>query len=107
MAVATHLMRQETWQGSLTKPVISPKSNGIAENFVKTIYQDYAKLANRPDSKTVKARLNDWFDDYNSYHPHSALSYLPSTLFREKLLVIYTHHRFLFIGSRSVGYAKY
>jgi transposase InsO family protein len=45
---------------------------------------DYAKLANRPDSKTVMAQLKDWFDDYNSYHPHSALGYLPPTLFREK-----------------------
>jgi len=40
--------------------------------------------ANRPDSKTVMAQLKDWFDDYNSYHPHSALGYLPPTLFREK-----------------------
>ena len=45
---------------------------------------DAAKLANRADSKTVMAQQKDWFDDYNSYHPHSALGYLPPTLFREK-----------------------
>jgi transposase InsO family protein len=62
----------------------SPQSNGMAESFVKTLKRDYAKLANWPDSKTVMAQLKDWFDDYNSYHPHSALGYLPPTLFREK-----------------------
>ena len=57
----------------VTTPVTSPQSNGMAESFVKTLKRDYAKLANRPDSKTVMAQLKDWFDDYNSYHPHSAL----------------------------------
>ena len=70
------------------KPVITPvtssQSTGITESFVKTLKRDYAKLANRPpDSKTVMAQPKDWFDDYNSYHPHSALGYLPPTLFRE------------------------
>ena len=68
----------------ITTPVTSPQSNGMAESFVKTLKRDYAKLANRPDSKTVMAQLQSWFDDYNSYHPHSALGYLPPTLFREK-----------------------
>ncbi len=53
----------------VTTPVTSPQSNGMAESFVKTLKRDYAKLANRPDSKTVMAQLKDWFDDYNSYHP--------------------------------------
>jgi transposase InsO family protein len=54
------------------------------ESFVKTLKRDYSKLINRPDSKIVLAYLKDWFDNYNSYHPHSALGYLPPTLFREK-----------------------
>jgi transposase InsO family protein len=58
----------------------------MAESFVKTLKRDYAKLANRPDSKTVMAQLQVWFDDYNSYHPHSALGYLPPTLFRKKTI---------------------
>jgi putative transposase len=66
-----------------TTPVTSPQSNGMAESFVKTLKRDYAKLANRPDSKAVMAQLKDWFDDYNSHHPHSELVYLPPTLFRE------------------------
>jgi putative transposase len=39
----------------VTIPVTSPQSNGMAESFVKTLKNDYAKLANRPDSKTVMA----------------------------------------------------
>ena len=68
----------------ITTPVTSPQSNGMAESFVKTLKRDYAKLAHRPDSKTVMAQLQAWFDDYNFYHPYSALGYLPPTLFREK-----------------------
>ena len=45
---------------------------------------DYGKLSDWPNSKTVMGQLKDCFDDYNSYHPHSALGYLPPTLFREK-----------------------
>jgi len=70
--------------GKPPKPIEWLTDNGMAESFVKTLKRDYAKLANRPDSKTVMAQLKDWFDDYNSYHPHSALGYLPPTLFRAK-----------------------
>ena len=59
----------------------------MAESFVKTLKRDYAKLFNWLDSKTVMAQLKDCFDNYNSYDPHSALGYLPTTLFREKRLV--------------------
>ena len=71
----------------LTTPVESPQSNGMAESFVKTLKRDYANLANRPDSRTVMSYLEEWFNDYNSYHPHSALGYLPPKLFREKQAV--------------------
>ena len=66
----------------VTTPVTSPQSNGMAESFVKTLKRDYAKLADRPDSQTVMKQLKNWFDDYNSFHPHSALGYLPPKLFR-------------------------
>ena len=39
------------------------------------------------DSQTVMSQLKAWFDDYNSYHPHSALGYLPPQMFREKRTV--------------------
>jgi putative transposase len=59
----------------------------MVESFAKTLKRNYAKLANRPDSKTEMAKLKDWFDDYNSYHPHSALGYLPPTPFMDKRLL--------------------
>jgi putative transposase len=71
----------------MTTPVTSPQSNGMAESFVKTLKWDYAKLAYRPDSHTVMAKLPKWFDDYNFYRPHSALGYVPAKLFREKRAV--------------------
>ena len=83
-AAETRSFAKELGLKPVTTPVTSPQSNGMAESFVKTLKRDYAKLANRPDSKTVMAQLKGWFDDYNSYHPHSALGYLPPTLFREK-----------------------
>lgn len=70
-------------------PVTSPQSNGMAESFIKALKRDYAKLANRPDSKTGMAQPKNWFDDYNSHHLHNELGYLPSTLFRETRLVTY------------------
>ena len=83
-AAETRSFAKELGLKPVTTPLTSPQSNGMAESFVKTLKRDYAKLANRPDSKTVMAQLKDWFDDYNSYHPHSALGYLPPSLFREK-----------------------
>ena len=86
-AAETRSFAKELGLKPVTTPVTSPQSNGMAESFVKMLKRDYAKLANRRDSKTVMAQFKDWFNDYNSYHPHSALNYLPPTLFREKRLV--------------------
>ncbi len=70
------------------KPIItrvnSPKINGMAESSEKTLKNDCVKLAHRPDSKTVTAQLQAWFNDYNSYNPHCALGYLPPIMFRQK-----------------------
>jgi putative transposase len=54
----------------------------MAEGFVKTLKRGYAQLANRPDPKKVMAQLQSWFDDFNSYHPQSALWFLPPAVFR-------------------------
>ena len=71
----------------VTTPEINPQSNGMVENFVKALKRDYAKLAQRPDSQKVMVQQPKWFADYNSYHPHSALGYLPVKLFRQKRTV--------------------
>jgi putative transposase len=72
----------------VTTPVSSPQSNGMAESLVKTIKRDYARLALRPDARTVMQQLVDWFEHYNTKHPHSALKYLPPRIFREKQALI-------------------
>ena len=60
----------------LFTPVRSPQSNGIAEAFVKTLKRDYARVAILADAETVMRLLPAWFEDYNTFHPHSGLRML-------------------------------
>ena len=53
--------------------VRSPQSNGMAEAFVKPFKRYYVYIHDRPDTKTVMAQLNSWFNDYNNNHPHKGL----------------------------------
>src|ERR1039458_1000185 len=46
-------------------PYRLPRSNGIAEAFVKTIKRDYVAVNPTPDAATVLAQLRAWFTDYN------------------------------------------
>ncbi|HGL6500181.1 MULTISPECIES: IS3 family transposase [Enterobacteriaceae] len=55
--------------------VRSPKSNGIAESFVKTIKRDYISIMPKPDGLTAAKNLAEAFEHYNEWHPHSALGY--------------------------------
>jgi transposase InsO family protein len=54
-------------------PVRSPESNGVCEAFVKTFKRDYVRVNPRPDAISVLQRLAEWFEDYNTVHPHSGL----------------------------------
>ena len=65
-----------------TTPVRSPQSNGMAEAFVKTFKRDYVYMKDRPDAATVMAQLGDWFEDYNTYHPHSGLKMISPREYR-------------------------
>ena len=65
-------------------PFRSPQSNGMAEAFVKTIKRDYASVNPTPDGPTVLEKLVEWFADYNTVHPHSALKYRSPNEFREE-----------------------
>lgn len=56
-------------------PVRSPQSNGMAEAFVKTFKRDYVSVNPVPDAQTAIDKLPIWFEHYNSFHPHKALSY--------------------------------
>jgi putative transposase len=54
-------------------PVRSPESNGVCEAFVKTFKRDDVRVNPRPDAISVPQRLVEWFEDYNTAHPHSGL----------------------------------
>jgi putative transposase len=77
MAVATPMPKRVHLRAlglkPVTMPVSSPRSNGMAESLVKTIKLDYARLALRPDARIVMRQLAEWFDHYNTKHPHGAL----------------------------------
>ena len=88
-ATKTRLFAQELGLKRVTTWMRGPQSNGMGESFVRTFKRDYADLAHRPDAQTVMRRLAGWFEHYNTRHPHSALGYLPSRLFREKRAVNY------------------
>ncbi len=51
----------------------SPASNGIAEAFVGTMKRDYVYVNDCYDADTVLKMLPEWFEDYNTVAPHSAL----------------------------------
>jgi putative transposase len=65
-------------------PYRSPQSNGMAEAFVKTFKRDYVAINPTPDGPAVLQKLVDWFSDYNSVHPHSALGYRSPDEFRDE-----------------------
>jgi putative transposase len=56
-------------------PAESPKSNGIAEVFVKTFKRDDVQINPLPDARTALSRIDYWMEDYNSEHAHSRLGY--------------------------------
>ena len=40
---------------------------------MKTFKRDYVRVNPRQDAISVLQRLADWFEDYNTTHPHSGL----------------------------------
>ena len=66
----------------LTTAIASPRSNGMAEAFVKPFKRDYADRMDRRDALTVLRQLDAAFEHYNEVHPHKALKMLSPRLFR-------------------------
>lgn len=51
----------------------SPSSNGVAEAFVGAMKRDYVYVNDCYDADSVLRMLPEWFEDYNTVAPHSAL----------------------------------
>jgi len=49
------------------------ESNGMSEDFVKTLKRDYVRISPLPDAKTALRQIAGWIEDCNEIHPHSAL----------------------------------
>jgi putative transposase len=47
-----------------TNPIESPRSNGMAEAFVKTLKRHYARVNPCSDAATVLRQLDGWFEHY-------------------------------------------
>ncbi len=54
-------------------PVRSPESNDVCEAFVKTLKHDYVRVNLGQTPFPFCSGLAEWFEDYNTIHPHSGL----------------------------------
>lgn len=54
-------------------PVRSPQSNGMSEDFVKSLKRDYASTVILPNANNILAFLPEWIDDFCEVHPHPRL----------------------------------
>ncbi len=81
----TRVFAQDIGLIACRTPYRSPQSNGMAEAFVKTFKRDYVSVNPVPNGPVVLEQLVNWFADYNSVHPHSALGYRSPDEFREEI----------------------
>ncbi len=59
----------------------------MAEAFVATMKRDYVYTSDCYDADSVIRMLPEWFEDYNSQAPHSALGMMSPREFIEKITV--------------------
>lgn len=69
-----------------TTPAYSPESNGMSEEFVKTLKRDYVYLNRLNDPQTVFDQLPKRFEDYNENAPHKGLKIRSPRQSAERLL---------------------
>jgi len=76
----SHLFRH-AWQALglrhlLTRPY-TPKTNGKAERFIKTMLQDWAYAVPYGSSDSRNRQLPRWLKHYNHHRPHSGIGAMP------------------------------
>jgi hypothetical protein len=62
----TRALAHEIGLEPCTTPIESPRSNGMAEAFVKTLKRDCARVNPRRDAASVLRQLDGWFEHYNT-----------------------------------------
>lgn len=68
-------------------PSYSPESNGMCEAFNGTFKRDYVYQGYLDNIETLRAQIEKWVADYNTYAPHSALGMkTPAEFFKLKLV---------------------
>ena len=82
IALATVLTAEQLGLRPITTPAASPESNGMAESFARTLRRDYLAEADLRSSAMILAQVPGWLTDYNTVRPHSALGYLPPSVYR-------------------------
>ncbi len=66
-------------------PCYSPESNGMCEAFNGTFKRDYVYQGSLDNLETLRAQIEKWVADYNSFAPHSALGMLsPAEFYKLK-----------------------
>lgn len=75
IAEETSTLSQRIGLRSITTPIRSPQSNGMAQSFVQTIKRDYVSWMPKPDMRTALQNLAIAFNQNNESHPHGALKY--------------------------------
>jgi putative transposase len=72
-ALETVIAAERLGLTTITTPVASPESNGMAEAFVHTLRRDYLDGTDRSSAEQVLEQVAGWIDDYNTFAPHSSL----------------------------------
>ena len=61
-----------------------PTQNGFIESFNGRFRDEYLNEHWFSDILHARKAINDWWQDYNEFRPHSALGWMTSSEFAEK-----------------------
>lgn len=81
IAADTCRFAREVGLRPLTTAIRSPRSNGMAESFVRTFNRDYVARMDRASALAVLGQIDAAFTHYNEVDPYRALKMLSRRLF--------------------------